>query len=89
MKINEPTMFKDDTAFNDKEISWGGATGWFYIEHKNNPFRVIYSGDKGGYFWGDRDFPSTVPVIWNSRSTAQRMARHMAGRVKSYPYRLK
>lgn len=89
MTINEPRIFKDDTAFNDKSIAWGGTPGWFYVEHRNNPFRVIYSNGEGGFFWGDRDFPGTVPVIWNTRSNAQRMARHMEGRVKIYPYRLK
>lgn len=89
MKISERTLFDDDTAFNDKKISWNGTTGWHYVEAKNNPFQVIYADEKGRYFFGQRNFPRTIPIIWNNRSTAQILANRLDGRVKVYPYLLK
>lgn len=90
MKVNEMNMFDDDSAFGDKRCSWGGEMGtWFYVEKRSQMREVLYADENGRLYYGERDLSHVVPVVWNNRSSAARVARRFKGKVKKFPYRLR
>jgi len=89
MKVNEPNMFNDEDAFGGKVFSWEGTSEWFYVEKRDGKKQVIYADEKGRYYYGERDLSHVVPVVWNNRSSAARVARRMSGKVKKFPYTIR
>lgn len=89
MKVNEMNLFKDDAASNGRSYDWDGTSGsWYYIEKSMGIIEVLYADEQGRYYWGERELSRVIPVVWNNRSSAKRVARNQGGRVKVFPFRL-
>jgi hypothetical protein len=92
MKIHQaelPYNAEGDTSDRMASISWRGSVGeWFYIEHRNRPHECIYAKEDGQFYYGLKELSRVVPVVWNLRSAANRVARKWKGVVKKFPYRL-
>lgn len=91
-------IFQEHLPFNDAGsnsekravISWLGSWGnWWYIEHGNNPHKCMYADEVGMFYFGQKELSRVVPVVWNLRKEAARVARKHGGRVRKYPYKLK
>jgi hypothetical protein len=67
----------------------GSRECWFYIEHRTRNFECIYADEGGVYYYGGKELDRIVPVVWNDRRAASRVARANQGKVKKYPYLLK
>ena len=76
---------EDRQAFMD----WGGTHGdWWYVEHRTREFECLYANESGTFYFGGKELSRIVPVVWNVRREAARVARKQGGRVKKYPYTL-
>ncbi len=93
MKIHQEGLPFNEAGANSKQragISWKGYVGdWFYVEPLNRPHECLYADDRGNYYYDQKQFSFVVPVVWNLRKEAQRVARKQKGRVRKFPYRLK
>lgn len=91
-------IYRGDLPFNAKgdypervaKMDWNGKSyDWFYIEHHNRTFECLYADEGGTFYFAGKELDRVVPVVWNLRREATRVAKKHGGRVKKYPYRLK
>lgn len=85
-----PFNVQGDAKSRIAKIDWKGSIGnWWYIEHGNSANKCLYADEKGNYYFGLKEFAFVVPVVWNNRKEASRVARAQKGKVKKFPYLLK
>jgi len=89
MKVNQLELpFGNMPEYEHKARSTkgGGESAWYFVERRDPPYQTLYADEQGRYYYGERDLIRCVPVLFNTRSEASRVAHNQRGVARKYPY---